>query len=78
MAFSPDGSTLASASNDKTVMLWDAVTGQVVRATLTGHANSVHPVVFSPDGQRIASTSIDMTIKVWDALSGRFLIFLEF
>ena len=70
VAYSPDGRTLASASRDHTVKLWDAATGQVVR-TLRGHAEPVHGVAFSPDGRRIASASFDRTIKLWDAATGQ-------
>ena len=65
MVFSPDGTTLASASNDSTVRLWDVATGQV-RHTLTGHPHWVRSVVFSPDGTTLASGSTDRTVWLWD------------
>lgn len=70
IAFSRDGKTLASASFDKTVKLWDVATGTLKRA-LTGHADSVFWVAFSPNGNTIATGSGDRTVKLWDAQSGK-------
>ncbi len=69
VAFSPDGSRLASASFDGTVKVWDAGTGQET-LTLKGHTDGVISVAFSPDGSRIASAT-DSTVKVWDAGTGQ-------
>ena len=68
VAFSPDGSTLASGSSDYTVRLWDAVTGQE-KAVLTGHSGVVNSVAFSPDGSTLASGSSD--VRLWDAVTGQ-------
>jgi WD40 repeat protein len=65
VAFSPDGQTLASASNDRTIKLWDLQSKKEI-ATLTGHSNTVNSVTFSPDGRTLASASNDRTIKLWD------------
>jgi WD40 repeat protein len=70
VAFSPDGQTVASGSNDDTIKLWDAQTGKE-RQTLEGHSDHVQSVVFSPDGQTVASGSSDHTIKLWDAQTGK-------
>jgi tetratricopeptide (TPR) repeat protein len=64
VAFSPDGQTLASGSNDGTVKLWDVQSGREVR-TLSGHTDWVQSVAFSPDGQTLASGSADKTVKLW-------------
>ncbi len=69
VAFSPDSQTIASASSDKTIRLWDAATG-TPRQTLEGHSDYVNAVAFSPDSQTIASASSDKTIRLWDAATG--------
>ncbi|KAJ7842474.1 hypothetical protein B0H14DRAFT_3868883 [Mycena olivaceomarginata] len=70
VAFSPDGTRVASGSAD-TIRVWDVATGQQIGDPLAGHTDSVKSVAFSPDGKRIASGSRDKTIRVWDAATGQ-------
>ncbi|MCU0288019.1 MAG: hypothetical protein MUF15_16700 [Acidobacteria bacterium] len=65
VAFSPDGKTLASGSDDNTIRLWD-ISSKKEAATLMGHSDKVTCVAFSPDGKTIASASDDHTIRLWD------------
>jgi len=76
VAFSPDSKRLASASWDKTIKLWDAVTGKEL-FVLKGHSNEVVSVTFSPDGKRLASASWDKTIKLWNTVTGKELLMLK-
>jgi WD40 repeat protein len=66
VAFSPDGRTLASASNDNTVRLWGARTHRQLGRPLTGHSDVVRSVAFSPDGRTLASASDDNTVRLWN------------
>jgi len=65
IAFSPDGSSLASASGDAAIQLWDGRTGVHID-TLKGHSEAVTSIVFVPDGSRIASASVDRTVRLWE------------
>ena len=64
MAFSPDSTTLASGSGDKTVRLWEVVSGELKRV-FTGHIASVKGVAFCPEGKTLASGSRDGTVLLW-------------
>ncbi|WP_366514155.1 AAA-like domain-containing protein [Moorena sp. SIO3I6] len=64
VSFSPDGKTLATASSDKTVRVWDLEGNQL--ALLTGHQGSIRSVRFSRDGKTLATASSDHTVRIWD------------
>jgi WD40 repeat protein/predicted Ser/Thr protein kinase len=76
LAFTPDGRTLVSVSQDRgllflgdnTVGIWDL--SAVGLPVLRGHTSYVYPVAYSPDGRWIASGSWDETIQLWDAATG--------
>jgi WD40 repeat protein len=63
VSFSPDGKTIASASDDGLVKLWRK-DGTLLK-TLGGHTANVRSVSFSPDGQMLASASYDHTVRLW-------------
>ena len=66
---SHDCNTFVTASNDKTIKLWDLKTETLIK-TLTGHKRGIGSVRFSPDGKYLATASTDRTVKVWNTESG--------
>jgi hypothetical protein len=76
VAFSPDRTRIASASQDHTVKLWDAAGGQELR-TLKRQTGRVFTIAFNADGTLLASGSEDGTVKLWAAASGEELRTLQ-
>src|SRR6266478_8913814 len=66
---SPAGDFIVSASEDHTLKLWDAHTGEE-RRTLHGHTSSVNGCAISPSGDIIVSASRDQTLRVWEVRTG--------
>ncbi|RYF85276.1 MAG: hypothetical protein EON98_07030, partial [Chitinophagaceae bacterium] len=64
-AFSPDGNYVVTASSDKTIKIWEALTGRLLDE-LKGHTNDVNSLSFSADGKQLLSSSADGSAKVWN------------
>jgi len=70
IAFSPDGSQLATAGYDRLIQIWKPITGERLR-TLKGHNGAVYRIAFSPDGRVLASAGGDSSVKLWNTTDGQ-------
>jgi len=70
LAISPDNKTIATASYDKLIKLWDAETGKEIR-TLKDHIDAIYALAYTPDGKRLVSGAADRSIKVWNPETGQ-------
>jgi WD40 repeat protein len=68
VAFSPDGSRVATGSGDDSARVFDATTG--AELSRLDHSGAVYEVVFSPDGTRVATGSFDDSARVFEATTG--------
>ena len=73
LAFSPDGTYLASGSRDTTVLISDT-TSNDESITLRKHTGRISVLAFSPDGKMLASGSTDKTVQLWDTATGEPII----
>ena len=76
LTYSPDGTTLASASTDGTIRLWDGVTGKH-KMTLKGHTLNVTSVMFSSNSKRLVSWGNDTTARLWDTDTGKQITLID-
>jgi WD40 repeat protein len=70
VAFSPDGTRLATGGADGSIGVWDARSRRRARSPLRGHDGSVGAVAFAPDSRRLASGGSDGTVRLWDVETG--------
>jgi WD40 repeat protein len=69
LSWSPDGTSIATASIDGVADLWNADSGELV-VSLFGHEASLGAIAWSPDGAWVATSAFDGSIRIWDANSG--------
>ncbi|MFE6860654.1 WD40 repeat domain-containing serine/threonine protein kinase [Nocardia sp. NPDC057668] len=67
LAFTPDGSVLATGCKNNSTLLWNVETRQVDGSPLLGHSNSIRGVAFSPDGSQLLTGSEDGSARLWNA-----------
>ena len=68
--YSPDSATLATASSDGKVRLWDVETGEIRYTLEHPNVGEVYDVAFSPDGSLLASANSDWKVRLWDVETG--------
>eukprot|EP01107_Rhizomastix_libera_P004041 TRINITY_DN1698_c0_g1_i2.p1 TRINITY_DN1698_c0_g1~~TRINITY_DN1698_c0_g1_i2.p1 ORF type:complete len:235 (-),score=43.14 TRINITY_DN1698_c0_g1_i2:15-719(-) len=70
VAFSPNGQLIASASYDKSLRLWNGITGKF-KSTLRGHVGALYQLSWAPDSRLLVTGSRDSTLKLWNPATGK-------
>jgi transcription initiation factor TFIID subunit 5 len=65
IAMSPNGKWMASAGEDKSIIVWDLNSGKSIKK-MTGHTDFVYALEFSVDNQVLMSGGADCTVRIWD------------
>ena len=73
LAFSPDGSRLASIGEKQSAKIWDAANGRLLQ-TLTASTGNVFSLAFSPDGKRVVTSTAGGSATIWDVVTGQELL----
>jgi hypothetical protein len=73
LAYAPDGTALASGSEDGTVRIWDVATG-TPPVILTGHTAPITSLTYAPNGTTLSTSAADGLARVWDGRTGRPLL----
>ena len=74
VAISHDCQWFVSASDDKTLRLWELPSGKAIGQPLVGHTDRVNCVAISSDDRFLISASVDQTVRAWDVRSGKTIL----
>jgi WD40 repeat protein len=71
VSISPDGQLVATAAGNRTIIIWQAVSGKILCGPLEGHADDIHGLSFSADSKMVVSGSDDQKVWIWSVDTGQ-------